>query len=263
MERSRLRGFSPIKSLSLTVITVLSLGFFAGCSDPPPRLEDYLGTYRIIKIEEKGETVKTPVLNNLELTDKYYIYRFDRNGDNRFSPDEILSLPLDFGIDNGNHPFLLLNNGSRRVGLEPHDYYDLLFQEGTQTGAGTILYARKVIPPREEMNYVKERKKLIGEYEIIKFRENETILNIGNTGRIQITEDLYISEMDRNSDSRIEDEERMVSAYEFHRNDRGESWLLINRDNVKVLPFREDNFDLLLRRIDDYGNDVIMYLKRQ
>ncbi len=241
-------------------LLIFFAGILLGCSDPLPRLEDYLGTYRIIKIDDKGESLETPTLNNIELTSESYIYRFDRNGDNRFSAEEVLTQPLDFSVDSGNQPWLLLSDGERKISLLPHDYYDVLFRE---EASGTTLYARKVIPPRDNLNYIKKRERLYGSYEIIKFRENETILNIGASGFITISESEYISGIDRDSDGAIGEEERLVSPYEFHRDDGGESFLLINRDNIPVLAYREDNFDLLLRRIDSLGNDVIMYLKRR
>lgn len=101
-----------------------------------------------------------------------------------------------------------------------------------------------------------------GTYRIIKIRENGKILNIDTDARIGIKEDLYVSYIDRDGDSRIADEEISAVAYSFHVDDFAKPYLIINKDETPVELLREQHFDLLLRKVDNLGNETIMYLKK-
>lgn len=101
-----------------------------------------------------------------------------------------------------------------------------------------------------------------GTYTIIKVRENGKILNIDTLARIGIDEELYISEIDRNADNLISDDEFSAVSYTFKVDEKGNPYLLINNDETPVEILKEQHFDLLLRKIDKLGNETIMYLKK-
>lgn len=101
-----------------------------------------------------------------------------------------------------------------------------------------------------------------GTYRIIKVRENGKILNIATAAKIGIDEEVYVSYIDRDGDSQISDEEISSVSYSFHVDESKNPYLLINNDSTPVELLREQHFDLLLRKVDNLGNETIMYLKK-
>ena len=245
-------GYTVHMKLLLTAIIIIFTLF--GCSDSNPVKENYLGVYRIIKIDDNSEIITT-VLNQIELTDEYYIYRIDKNGDNRFSSNEIVKRSYDFLVDGAGEPYILLAGDPDKIYMLPDNYYDLLFKkEGEKNTTLYTKLARIFMEPSQ--------KNILGEYRVIKFRENGKILNIGNLARIIITEDQYISEMDLDGNGRLGSDEIISVAYTYVKNENNETLLKINNSHVPVWLREEPTFDLILVKVDDWGNEIIMYLKQ-
>ena len=106
--------------------------------------EDYIGVYRIIKIIENDETIKATTLNQIELTENMYISSIDRNGDNKFSINEIEKSTYVFDVDENNNPYIIVTGNDSVVLLLADNYYDLLFRRINTTGLITDVYLRKV-----------------------------------------------------------------------------------------------------------------------
>ncbi len=101
-----------------------------------------------------------------------------------------------------------------------------------------------------------------GLYTIIKVRENGIILNIDILSQIELTEELFISAIDRNEDHLISEDEISAVAYEFYLDENSNPFLKINIDETPVGLLSEQHFDLLLKKIDPLGNESIIYLKK-
>ena len=118
--------------------------FFLGSCSAPPEKDDYIGVYRIIKILEGEEKIQiSPLLNHIELTEKSYIYRMDRDGNNQFSPEEIASSSYTFALDDKGNPYIWTAGNESVIYLLDDKYYDLLFKRSDETGKTTILYTNK------------------------------------------------------------------------------------------------------------------------
>lgn len=109
---------------------------------------------------------------------------------------------------------------------------------------------------------VPEKADYYGSYQLIKIRENGTILNIDTLARIDLTEELYVSSMDRNGDYELSEDEVAAVAYSFHVDEEKNPYVLINQDETPVYLEKQEHFDLLLKKIDGLGNETIMYLKK-
>lgn len=97
------------------------------CFQKVPQKRDYLGVYRIIKIEEAGETiVASRNLNQIEIQEDLYISSMDRNNDNRFSADEVHKDTYTFSVNDNNIPQIQITGNPFLIELHPHNYYDLL-----------------------------------------------------------------------------------------------------------------------------------------
>jgi hypothetical protein len=117
---------------------------FANCSGTLPLKEDYLGVYRIIKIIENNETIKALTLNQIELTENFYISSIDRDGDNQFTAEEIKKSTYVFGINEKKEPYITITGNDSIVVLLPDNYYDLLLKRFDKTGVTTDVYLKKV-----------------------------------------------------------------------------------------------------------------------
>ena len=115
-----------------------------GCSRTIPRQKDYLGVYRIPKITENSEKIKNTMLTQIELTESFYIMRIDRDGDNKFSEDEISKSTYLFAIDENNNPYITSTGNDALISLLPDKYYDLLLRRVDETGLVTTMYMIKV-----------------------------------------------------------------------------------------------------------------------
>ncbi|MBN2655947.1 MAG: hypothetical protein JXR86_02730 [Spirochaetales bacterium] len=120
-----------------------------------------------------------------------------------------------------------------------------------------ILYAAVTI----SCSRIPEKADYLGSYRLIKIRENGTILNIDTLAMIELTDELYTSAIDRNEDYELSEEEVLSVAYSFHIDDEGESYIEVNNDPVPVYLYKEEYFDLVLKKIDGLGNETVMYLK--
>ncbi len=130
--------------MKITIAFLLILLFVTGCSDSVPQKEDYLGVYRIIKIIENDETIKNTPLNQIELTENLYKFSIDRDGDNKFSDNEVTKSTYLFTVDKNNIPCISITGNDSIVQLLPHNYYDLLFRRTDNTGIVTTIYVKKV-----------------------------------------------------------------------------------------------------------------------
>jgi len=101
-----------------------------------------------------------------------------------------------------------------------------------------------------------------GSYKLIKIRENGKILNIDTLVRIELSEELYTTAMDRNGDYVLSANESESVSYSFHLDKDRKPYLQINNDQTAVYLWDETHFDLLLKRVDPFGNETMMYFKR-
>ncbi len=106
---------------------------------------------------------------------------------------------------------------------------------------------------------IPQKKDYFGVYNIIKIRENGKILNIATLSQIKLTEESYISSIDKNQDNLFSQDEITKSSYHFYVED-DKPFLEINDMIVELLP--DHYFDLLLKRTDQLGNETIIYLKK-
>ncbi|MBB6481854.1 hypothetical protein [Spirochaeta isovalerica] len=106
-----------------------------------------------------------------------------------------------------------------------------------------------------------EKSDFYGSYKLIKIRQNGSILNIDTLAMIELTDELYTSAIDRNEDYELSEEEIVSVAYSFHIDDENEPYLIINKDPARVYLYKEEFFDLVLKKIDGLGNETVMYLK--
>jgi len=239
------------KHLSLSLFP-LFLAVLAGCGGSAPGKGDFTGIYRIIKIEQGDETIETPVLNNIELTDEDYIYRFDKNGDNRFSSDEIQKEAYEFALDGDSHPLISLKGRGLWIGLEPDNYYDLVFRKSEDSGE-TALFTKR-IKDFSSPGRSKKARDYIGEYGIIKIRENGKILNVTQGSRVVLTESDY--------EYQIIGREKFRFPYQFCYDEEG-PYLITEGSITKIQLRTQATFDLLLRWTDQWGNETVVYLKRE
>ena len=99
-------------------------------------------------------------------------------------------------------------------------------------------------------------------YNIIKVRENGRILNLDTLSQVELTDELYISGLDRDGDNLISQEEYWATAYVFYTDDENKVFIEINNSDTVVELLPHHYYDLLLKRIDPLGNETIMYLKK-
>ena len=118
---------------------------------------------------------------------------------------------------------------------------------------------------------VPQQKDYIGVYNLIKIKENGTVLNLSTNGtilnikshpQIILTDELYISSIDRNEDNIISQDEIIATSYDFFISENNKPVLRINNNEILVELIRHNKYDLLLKRIDQLGNETIMYLKK-
>ena len=126
------------------VIPIFLFLTLLSCTEPVPQQADYIGVYRVIKVVEKGNSIKTPTLNHIELTEDFYISRMDRDGDNKFSPDEISRSTYLFDVHENLEAYIQVTGNDSPVTLLPDKYYDLLFKRVDSVGRVTTLYLRKI-----------------------------------------------------------------------------------------------------------------------
>ena len=247
-----------IVSMGRITTALLLVLLIMSCTAEKAVQNDFLGVYRIIKTDENGETAATRTLNQIELTKDSYIYRFDRNNDNRFSEDEIIQKPCRFSVDGSNAPFLQVAGDPDKIYLSPDSYYDLLFEKETSEGSRVTLYTKNA---RSQTSPLKRRLEE-GSYDIIKIRENGKILNIATLGRVTLTETRYTTEIDGNGDHIIDEGETATAAYTLQENDGGEKYITLSGSNSAIWLCSEFNYDLLLKKIDEFGNETIIYLNK-
>jgi len=133
-----------MKKILMHIFLSVIFSSIFGCSDKTPLQEDYIGVYRIIKIIENTETIKSLPLNQIELTENYYISSIDSNGDNKFSEEEISKSTYLFSTDEKDNPYISITGNESIVMLIEDDYYDLLFKRVDVNGRVTTIYMRKV-----------------------------------------------------------------------------------------------------------------------
>jgi len=106
------------------------------------------------------------------------------------------------------------------------------------------------------------KKDYLGRYTIIKVRENGVILNIDTLSQIELTDELYISGLDRNEDNQIGKDEITATSYVFHLDEDNNPYIKINDNDTIVELLPDHYYDLLLKRIDQLGNETVIYLKK-
>jgi len=109
---------------------------------------------------------------------------------------------------------------------------------------------------------IAELEDYLGLYRVIKIRENGTILNIDVLTLIELNDELYISSIDRNDDQQISEDEKTATSYSFHLDEDNNPFLMINNIDRAVELLPDHHYDLLLKKIDQFGNETVIYLKK-
>ncbi len=130
-----------VNKRTILLFLILTL---VSCFEAIPEKQNYLGVYRIIKVIDDDEVIKTQTLNQIELTENMYISRIDRNGDNQFSIDEVKKDAYLFGLDGNNEPYIQIMGNDTTMSLHPDRYYDLLLRQTGASSRVTTLYMKKV-----------------------------------------------------------------------------------------------------------------------
>lgn len=129
-------------NLKYFIFSVIILNLMS-CKDIPGK-EDFLGVYNVIKVDEGGQIIQiSPLLNHIELTGTHFIYRNDRDGNNRFTANEITKSVYTFAIDDEGTPFIWTSGNEANIYLLEDKYYDLIFKRVDNSGTETLLYTKK------------------------------------------------------------------------------------------------------------------------